>query len=87
MAYRIEFATSARRAFLELGLSDRQRIARRIDSLGRNPRPPGFAKLSGFQDLYRIRVGTYRIIYTIEDDRLIITILRVAHRRESCRGL
>ena len=44
-------------------------------------------KLSGFEDMYRIRVGDYRIIYEIYDRRLIVLVVIVAHRRESYRGL
>ena len=64
---------------------DRQRIVRRIGQLAEDPRPPGCQKLSGL-DRYRIRQGPYRIVYTIEDDRLIVYVVRVGQRSEVYRG-
>ena len=52
--------------------------------LADNPRPPGSIKLKG-EDSYRIRVGDYRIIYTIQDDRLIVLVIEVGHRRDIYR--
>jgi mRNA interferase RelE/StbE len=49
------------------------------------PRPEGVKKLEGEKDLYRLRVGDYRIIYTIRDRELIVLVLKVGHRREVCR--
>jgi len=51
-----------------------------INNLENNPRPFGYIKLSGFQNLYRIRVGVYRIIYAIEDDILTVEVIKVDHR-------
>lgn len=65
--------------------SIRKRIIRKVVSLETNPRPHDAIKLEGSNDYYRIRVGDYRIIYRIQDDRLIILIIKVAHRRESYR--
>lgn len=64
---------------------DRQRIAGRIAQLGEDPRPEGCQKLSGY-DRYRIRQGNYRIVYSIEDDRLIVFVVKVGHRRDVYRG-
>jgi mRNA interferase RelE/StbE len=64
---------------------DRQAIVSRILRLAENPRPPGCAKLSGHEELYRIRQGRYRIVYTIEDDRLVVIVIRVADRKEIYR--
>ncbi len=63
---------------------DRQRIASRIQGLGRNPRPSGAEKLSGL-DRYRLRQGNYRIIYAIEDERLVVLVVRIGHRRDVYR--
>jgi len=60
---------------------DRQRIVERILKLGDNPRPPGCEKLSG-QDKYRVRQGRYRIIYAIEDDDLLVYVVKVGHRKD-----
>jgi mRNA interferase RelE/StbE len=59
----------------------------KIELLASNPRPPGCAKLSGPSGLWRIRAGVYRIIYQIRDDRLLINVLRVGHRRDVYRDI
>lgn len=84
--YRVEFAPSARRHLEDLPRADQRRIAVRIDQLATSPRPRGSIKLEGEDDLYRIRVGKYRIIYGIHDEELIVLILRVGHRRDVYRG-
>jgi len=63
---------------------DRQRIVGRISKLADNPRPPGCEKLSG-QEKYRIRQGRYRIVYSIEDQDLIIYVVKVGHRKDVFR--
>jgi len=60
------------------------RILKRVESLREDPRPPGSIKLSGM-DYYRIRQGNYRIIYEIEDARLIVVVVKVGHRRDVYR--
>jgi mRNA interferase RelE/StbE len=63
----------------------RKRIVDKIEALAANPRPPGCEKLSD-QEQYRIRVGEYRIVYSIEDRQVIIAIARVQHRRNVYRN-
>ena len=63
---------------------DRRRIVKKIRSLSDNPRPRGSVKLSG-KDKYRLRQGKYRIIYSIEDDKLIVHIVKVGHRKNIYR--
>jgi mRNA interferase RelE/StbE len=53
--------------------------------LAENPRPQGSQKLSG-RDRYRIRQGVYRIVYSIEDDRLVVVVIKVGHRKDVYRG-
>jgi len=64
---------------------ERQRIIRRIGQLAKNPRPPGSKKLSG-NDKYRVRQGSYRIVYSIEDNELIVLVVKVGHRKDVYRG-
>jgi mRNA interferase RelE/StbE len=76
------------RAELELAsLPDdvRRRIARRIDALQIEPRPRGSQKLAGHDGVYRIRVGDYRVLYRIEDEVLIVLVIRIGHRRDIYR--
>ena len=60
---------------------DRRRIVDRIRRLEENPRPPGCEKLSG-QDKYRLRQGRYRIVYSIEDQDLVVYVVKVGHRKD-----
>lgn len=62
----------------------RKRIVDKIASLAANPRPRGAEKLSDQED-YRIRVGDYRVVYSIEDKKVFVTIGRVKHRRDVYR--
>lgn len=81
-SYRIELKRSAAREIEEISnKKQRQQIVSRIAKLAEDPRPPGCQKLSG-QEAYRIRQGAYRIIYTIEDDRLVVSVVKVGHRRD-----
>jgi len=65
--------------------SDRARIVQRIHSLVEEPRPLGSEKLAGYDDRYRVRQGSYRVVYLIDDKRREITIFRIGHRREVYR--
>ena len=58
------------------------RIISALYALADDPRPHGVKKLKGYRDYWRIRVGDYRIIYTIQDDRLLVVVIRIGHRRE-----
>lgn len=64
---------------------DRQRIVARIQSLAENPRPPGCEKLTGARDSYRIRIGIYRVVYSVEDLPAAVVVFRVRHRKEVYR--
>ena len=85
MLYQIEFSRQADRQFRNLPSQIQQRLKPRIDSLAATPRPHGSEKLSGADQLYRIRVGDYRIVYAVEDDRLLVLVVKVGHRREVYR--
>jgi mRNA interferase RelE/StbE len=84
--YEVYLRPSADRALKRLPVATQKRVVARIDELGEDPRPPGVAKLVGGENLWRIRVGDYRVVYEIHDDRLIVLVLRVAHRRDVYRG-
>jgi mRNA interferase RelE/StbE len=58
-----------------------------IELLKENPRPPKAIKLAGHDDLYRVRIGDYRIVYSIEDNKLVVYVIRIAHRRDIYRRL
>ena len=85
MLYQIEFSRQADRQFRNLPSQIQQRLRSRIDSLAIKPCPQGSKKLSGVDQLYRIRVGDYRIIYAVKDNRLLVLVVKVGHRREIYR--
>ena len=85
--YRVEIKRSAQKALDALDRSLRARIATAIEALGQDPRPPRATKLRAEDIAWRIRVGDYRIVYEIQDDYLIVLVVRIGHRREICRGL
>jgi mRNA interferase RelE/StbE len=61
------------------------RVDRKILALAQNPRPPGCKKLRGYKNLWRIRVGEWRVLYTLDDAAQLISVTRIAHRREVYR--
>ena len=85
MHYEIEIKASAIRELEHLPKIIARRVSRAIDSLSSNPLPPGCQKLKGEEGLYRIRVGDYRIVYMINSGRLLIPVMRVAHRKDVYR--
>jgi len=85
VTYRIEIKRGARKALLALPTEMRGRLGRAIDALAANPRPDGSRKIVGSDALYRIRIGDYRVVYEIEDDRLIVLVVKVGHRRDIYR--
>lgn len=85
--YQVEVSKIARKIIRKLPKPLANRINRTIDDLGANPRPPGYKKLTGYDDLYRVRVGNLRVIYAIEDDALIILVLKVGPRGRVYRNL
>jgi mRNA interferase RelE/StbE len=82
MSYTIIIETRAQRDFKALPSAFATAIKSKIDGLEREPRPHGVKKLAGSKDGYRIRVGDYRVLYTIDDRGKIVTIYRIRHRRE-----
>jgi mRNA interferase RelE/StbE len=82
--YEIRILHSAEKEMEKLPTVVHSRIGNRILSLENNPRPRGAKKLSG-RDEYRLRVGNYRILYTISDSDSVVTIIAVGHRREAYR--
>jgi mRNA interferase RelE/StbE len=83
--YRITIKRSAAKELEDIPKKDLQRIVKRIRSLAENPRPHGSQKLS-HKEQYRIRQGDYRIVYSIEDEELLVDIVKIGHRREIYRS-
>ena len=79
--YRIELRPAALRSLRKLDPHVRRRIQGAIALLAEDPRPPNARKLKG-RDAFRVRTGSYRVIYTIEDDKLLIVVVTLGHRRD-----
>lgn len=81
--YRLLIKTSATKELEAVGTkADRQRIVAKIQALAANPRPQGSDKLAGYADRYRLRQGSYRIIYLVDDEHREVTIFRIGHRKD-----
>ena len=84
-SYQIEAKPSAARELEKLPRQIIPRIVEAIKELAEDPYPQGVKKLIGFDHTYRIRVGDYRILYNIYQDKLIIEIIRIRHRKDAYR--
>jgi mRNA interferase RelE/StbE len=84
--YQIHLSPAAQRQLKKLSASVQRLIFKQLDSLKHNPRPNGIKKLVGMDNLYRVRVGDYRIIYMIEDKKLSLLIVKVGDRKDVYRG-
>lgn len=82
MTYSVVIAPAAERQLHKFDPQVRRRIQAAIDLLRENPRPPKAIQLVGGAGEWRVRTGDYRIIYEINDDQLVILVLRAGHRRE-----
>lgn len=85
MIYEIEFSKIAEKQFDSIPKTEQKKIVKKIEKLASNPVPMGSEKLKGSDDIYRIRQGDYRILYTILEKKLIVLILKIGHRREVYR--
>ena len=85
MFYEIVIAPAAERDLKKLDRPTLRRIVAKIQSLSQVPRPPGVKKLEARLNLYRLRVGPHGVIYQIQDDKLVVLIVRVRKRGEAYR--
>ncbi len=83
--YDIEISETAEKQLKKLQRGDQRRVARAIVALADEPRPRGSRKLSGYSDVFRVRVGRYRVIYSVSGNRLIVIILKIGHRKDVYR--
>ena len=87
MAYQLIILPKAEKELKKLPKKEFLKVDEAILMLADNPRPVGCKKLQAFHDIYRVRVGDYRIVYRIEDARLIIEVIRVANRKDAYKKL
>ena len=84
MPYQVLIRSSAEKEMDALPRAAHARVSAKISNLAENPRPAGCKKMKG-TDGYRIRVGDYRVIYTVDDKIVLVTVVGVGHRREVYR--
>lgn len=87
MTYEVEVSEAAKDFLRTISKADAKKIGKRIEKLVENPRPHGVEKLSGEENIYRVRSGDYRVIYQIHDKILYVLVLKVGHRKEIYRKL
>ena len=80
-SYKIAFVSSALKELKKLPRQKIPRVMKEIEALGANPRPHGCKKLSG-EEYWRIRIGSYRVVYSIESKTLTVLIIRIGHRKD-----
>jgi mRNA interferase RelE/StbE len=83
--YDIEISNTAEKQLKKLNPEDQRRVVRAILDLAYEPHPLGSRKLSGYDDVFRIRVGSYRVIYSVSGNRLVVIILKIGHRKDVYR--
>lgn len=80
--YRVEFTAAAAREIRKLDSQIRRRILAGAAELEIEPRPHGCRKLAGYDNAWRVRIGDYRVLYEVTDELVLVTVVRVAHRRD-----
>jgi mRNA interferase RelE/StbE len=84
-SYEIEISRTAEKQLKKLAEADQLRVVRAVLALADDARPRGSRKLAGWDDVFRIRVGRYRVLYSVSDTRLIILVLKIGHRKDVYR--
>ena len=85
MKYKIEFSRPAEKQLADIQKNELKKIANKIDKLALNPFPEGHEKLKGHENIYRIRQGDYRVLYSVFENKLTILVIKIGHRREIYR--
>ncbi len=85
-SYKLEFKKSVSKDLRSIPPHAIRRILRPVENLRIQPRPPGCSQLSG-QPFFRIRIGVYRVLYSITEETLTVLVIRIAHRKKIYRGL
>ena len=80
--YEVELSASARRDLHRLPRTVQDRVLRQLRSLAGNPRPTGVRKLTDSDNVYRVRVGDYRVVFTVDDSIRNVSVLRIGHRSD-----
>jgi mRNA interferase RelE/StbE len=86
-SYTVEFTKAAAKDVRKLDHSVRRRVLAAVQTLADDPRPRGAVKLTGFTDAWRIRIGDYRVLYEVIDEKVLVTVFRVGSRGDVYQGL
>ena len=84
--YRIEISRTAEHQLRKLSREDQIRLLKAVEALSDDPRPRGSRKLTGYDDIFRIRVGRFRVLYSVGDRTLIVIVLKVGQRKDVYRS-
>ena len=84
-SYEVEITRSADKQLRKLPRTEQERVMRTVLALAEDPFPRGTRKLSGYDDVYRVRAGRCRILYSVSESTLIIIVLKIGHRRDVYR--
>jgi len=84
-SYQVELTRSAEKDLRRIDRSQTGALYSALECLEQEPRPHGIKKLSGADRTYRIRIGDYRVVYEIEDDVIVVLVIRIAHRKDVYR--
>ncbi len=87
MSYRVEVKKSAAKVLKKIPKADRKRIVNKIDSLAESLPSPDTTKMKGNNPFHKVRIGDYRIVYEIQDEVLLILIVKIGHRKDIYRNL
>ncbi len=82
MSYRVDLRPTVLKKLKSIPKNEAKKISKKIDSLEKNPKPYGYKKIKGGENLYRVRAGDYRILYEVHDNALTILVIRIGHRKE-----
>jgi mRNA interferase RelE/StbE len=85
--WRVQLSPDADKTFRKLPSDLRRRVLAKLHDLEDDPRPRGHRKLVGYEDLYRLRVGSWRITYSVLDDEVVIIVLEITSRGDAYRNL
>jgi len=83
--YQVILSRSAEKALTDLQATTRKRVIKALEELAQDPRPPGARKMKGEETSWRVRVGSFRIVYRVDDDARTVLVTMIAHRREAYR--
>ena len=86
MSYRVEFVRSAAKTYSRLDAVLQRRVDRELNRLSETPRHPGVIRLQSADDLYRVRIGDLRLLFNVEDQVLVVLIVKIGQRGSVYRG-